>query len=128
MHLAKFQFLSLSLFSLTDRNLLGINSPGRFDTSLEILPHTNTSQLCFTHPDDNITCEPPIIGNVELLSSPVVAIGDPFRAQITINDDDGKRKLSQYSFLPVLIDFWSAKGGREGWEKFEKKNMLQKKF
>ena len=73
-----------------DKTLFGINAPGAFQDSIQILPNTSFAQLCFSHRDDNITCEAPITGNVQLLGSPIVALGNPSTAQITIMDDDGK--------------------------------------
>jgi hypothetical protein len=58
--------------------------------SVQILHDREITPLCFSHPDDNVTCEPPIVGNVQLLSSPVVTIGSPSATQVTIMDDDGK--------------------------------------
>ena len=91
----------------TDKTLLGINSPGSLGQSVQILPNSSFTPLCFRHPDDNVTCEPPIVGNVQLLSSPVVSIGTPSATQVTITDDDGKYIM--ISIISVLV-----LGGVEG--------------
>ena len=89
-HLSFIIMLSPITHSCTDKSLLGINSPGSLGQSVEILRDNQITPLCFGHPDDNVTCEPPIVGNVQLLSSPVVTIGSPSATQVTIMDDDGK--------------------------------------
>ena len=82
---------------------MGINNPGTLSSSVQILPNSSYAELCFVHSDDNITCEAPIIGNVRLLSSPVVAVGNPSSAQVTVMDDDGKCDARPYVTLVNIV-------------------------
>ena len=69
--------------------------------SVQIRNDREITPLCFSHPDDNVTCEPPIVGNVQLLNSPVVTIGSPSATQVTIMDDDGKENQKVDLLQPI---------------------------
>lgn len=49
---------------------------------------SNTAQLCISHEDDTIPCEPNVTGTVRLTGSSSVDIGQPNSAIVTIQDDD----------------------------------------
>ena len=77
----------------TDKLLLGVNAPGSFDSFVEISPNSSITRLCFNHPDDEVMCEAPVVGNVRLLRSPQISLSEPSTAMVTIMDDDGKYSL-----------------------------------
>jgi len=51
---------------------------------------STTSDLCFLHFNDDMACEPDIVGQVRLINGSAVVVIEPSTATIIIKDDDCK--------------------------------------
>ncbi len=65
--------------------------------SLRFRAGSRVSELCFLHTDDDIVCEPDIIGYIRLINSSAVIVVEPSIAMVTIKDDDRKLACLKYS-------------------------------
>ncbi len=89
-----FLLQSVSLFFPTDSVLVGLQDEMAMSPSLQgslrFRAGSSVSNLCFSHMDDDIACEPDIIGHIRLINSSAVIVVEPSIAMVTIEDDDRK--------------------------------------
>ena len=73
----------------------GSHVSGSRQGAIRFSAESSTGELCFPHMEDDIACEPDIVGQVRLINSSAVIVTEPSTATVIIEDDDGKL-LYQY--------------------------------